>query len=234
MAYLTPDGTFQVGVEYRDRRPSRIHSINVVVSQHERGNPDPDTLQEALLESVIQPVLRGESVQLDKNTRVFVNPGGPRIGGGPAVHAGLTGRKTAMDTYGDYARQSGSALSGKDPLRVDRSAAYAARHAAKVLVAAGLATECEVQLSYAIGLARPVSVQVETFGTGIVEDEELTRRVEAVFDFRVGAIIRDFRLRHLPGESSDGFFQRLAAYGQVGRTDLMLPWEDIGKADALS
>jgi S-adenosylmethionine synthetase len=169
--YLTPDGTTQVGIEYRDRRPYRVHGITVVVSQQTHDAPALETLREELIELAIKPVFEKESVRLDDRTGIFVNPGGPRIGGGPAVHSGMTGRKTAMDLYGGYAHQSGSALSGKDPLRVDRIAAYVARFAAKNIVAAGLAQECEVQLSYSIGFAKPVSIQVETFGTGKVEDD---------------------------------------------------------------
>jgi S-adenosylmethionine synthetase len=145
----------------------------------------------------------------------------------------MTGRKTAVDTYGGYSRHSESALSGKDPLRVDRISAYMARFAAKNLVAAGLAAECEVQLSYSIGLARPVSVQVETFGTGKMEDDELARRIKATMDFRVGGIIRAFKLRHLPSRFTDGFYQKLAVYGQVGRTDIDLPWEKTDLAQSL-
>lgn len=224
MPYLTPDGTTQVGIEYHDRQPARIHSITIVVSQ-QTADPDQKVLQQQLIEHVLEPVFAEEAIQPDARTHIFVNPNGPRIGGGPAYHSGLTGRKTAMDTYGGYARHSGSALSGKDPLRIDRVAAYAARYAAKNVVAAKLAKACEVQLSYSIGLARPVSLQVETFGTGTVGNDEIARRLEASMDFRLGNIIRRFDLRHWPSRTNGRFYIQLAAYGQVGRLDLELPWE---------
>lgn len=196
--YLTPDGAVQVGVEYRRRQPYRVHSITLAVSQQTAAYPSPDRLTADLLEHVIQPVFQHEQFQPDRQTRIFVNPNGPRIGGGPAAHSGMTGRKTAIDTYGGYARHSESALSGKDPLRVDRIAAYMARFVAKNVVTAQLAEECEIMLSYSVGLARPVSMQVETFGTGRLSDDRLAERIEANFDFRIGAIIRNFELRLLP------------------------------------
>lgn len=224
MPYLTPDGTTQVGIEYYDWRPFRIHSITIVVSQ-QSADPDHKVLQEQLAEHVLRPVFAGEAIQPDARTHIFVNPNGTRVGGGPAYHSGLTGRKTAMDTYGGYARHSGSALSGKDPLRIDRVAAYAARYAAKNVVAAKLAKACEIQLSYSIGFARPVSLQVETFGTGTLASDEIARRLEAGMDFRLGNIIRRFDLRHWPARTNGRFYIELAAYGQVGRPDLELPWE---------
>ena len=232
LPYLTPDGTVQVGIEYRDRRPRRVHSLTLAVSQQQPGYPRPEVLQTDLIEQVIRPVFREEAIGLDEQARIWVNPNGVRVGGGPASHSGMTGRKTANDTYGGYARQSESALSGKDPLRVDRIAAYMARFAAKNVVAAGLAETCEIQLSYAIGLAHPVSLHIDTFGTGRVEEREVVRRLKAQFDFRVGGIIRRFQLRHF---SSQGpFYQRLATFGQVGRTDLELPWENTDSAAALT
>jgi|GEM_PF-127687 len=233
LPYLTPDGTVQVGVEYRNRQPRRVHSITIVVSQETADGPHLKTLREAVTEEVVHGLFTDKPVQPDQHTRIFVNPDGPRIGGGPSRHAGLTGRKTAADTYGQYARYSASAMSGKDPLRVDRVAAYAARHAAKNVVAAGLARECEVQLSYTIGLARPVSLQVDTFDTGLIEDSKLSRLLEQLFDFRLGGIIRGFELAHLPARRRDGFYRRLSAYGQVGRTDLDTPWEQTDQAEAL-
>ena len=149
-------------------------------------------------------------------------------------HSGLTGRKNAIDTYGEYSRHSGKALSGKDPLRIDRIGAYAARYAAKNVVAAGLANKCEVMLSYSIGLTKPVSLQVQTFGTGTLSDYEITELVEKHFDFRRVGILREFRLRHLPSENPVGFYQKIAAYGHFGRTDLDLPWEKTDKAQILS
>ena len=174
-----------------------------------------------------------EQLQPDERTRLFVNPEGLQIGGGPAMHSGLTGRKTGIDTYGEYARHSGAALSGKDPLRIDRVGAYAARYAAKNLVAAGLARECEVQLSYTVGAARPISLRVRTFGTSDVDEKELAARLDKAIDFRLGSIVRDMRLQKLPLEISD-FYQRLAVYGQMGRTDLDVPWERTEKAGALA
>jgi S-adenosylmethionine synthetase len=231
--YLSPDGKTQVGVEYRNRKPHRIHSIALMASQREAHRPAPEDLRRDLIGSVIEPVFADEAVRPDRETRVFVNPEGTLVGGGPAAHSGLTGRKNAVDTYGEYSRNSGDALSGKDPLRIDRVGAYAARHAAKSVVVAGLAEECEVQLSYSIGLSRPVSVQVETFGTGSVDDATLARRLESRFDFRLGSIVRRFRLRRLPGERQGTFYRLLAAYGQVGRMDVDLPWESTDEATSL-
>ena len=232
LPYLTPDGAVQVGVEYRRRHPCRVHSITLAVSQQTPAHPSPNTLQTELIEQVIQPVLQHENIpRPDQHTQIFVNPNGPRIGGGPASHSGMTGRKTAIDTYGGYARHSESALSGKDPLRVDRIAAYMARFVAKNVVMAHLAEECEIMISYSIGLARPVSIQVETFGTGRLDDDRLAERIEANFDFRVGSIIRAFDLRQLPNKGI--FYRNLAAYGQVGREDMDLPWEKTDMAAAL-
>ncbi len=231
--YLAPDGKSQVGIEYRDGRPSRIHSITLIASQKRsagKGGPDTKRLQEDLRETVLNPVFQDEEIRPDARTRIFVNPDGPFIGGGPAVHSGLTGRKNAIDTYGEYARLSGAALSGKDPSRIDRIGAYAARYAAKNVVAAGLASSCEVQLSYSIGCSRPVSIQVETFGTGKVSDQAIAGMVEKNFDFRPAGIIRQFNLRHLPSQIKGGFFRKLAAYGHVGRMDIGLPWELTDKA----
>jgi S-adenosylmethionine synthetase len=233
LAYLLPDGKSQVSIEYRDGKPDRIHSITIVASQTDEQSVDPAELRGALIEHVIRPVCDEAEHLPDDNTRIFVNPEGPVIGGGPAAHSGLTGRKTGVDTYGEYARHSGAALSGKDPMRIDRVGAYVARYAAKNVVAANLATECEVQLSYSVGVAEPVSVRVRTFGTGTLDDNELSTRVRDVFDFRVAAIVRDLRLRALPAEAGDGFYERLAVYGHMGRTDLKATWEKTDKVDAL-
>jgi S-adenosylmethionine synthetase len=233
--YLSLDGKIQVGVEYRDRHPYRIHSLTLVVSgskahdyqiNHQRLNDD-------MREAVILPAFAAEAVRPDEKTLISINPIENLMIGGPSVHSGLTGRKNDVDTYGDYARQSANALSGKDPLRIDRIGVYAARYAAKNVVAAGLAEECEVQLSYSIGLARPVSIQVETFGTGAKSDAEIAALLERYFDFRFAGILRDFNLRHLPFMNKSGFYRKLAAYGQVGRTDLQLPWEATDKAGIL-
>jgi S-adenosylmethionine synthetase len=233
LRYLAPDGKTQVAVEFRERRPSRIHSITLIASQHEAGHPTPAQLRTDILEHVVEPAFRDEAVRPDRDTRIFVNPDGPLVTGGPTLHSGLTGRKNAMDTYGEYARHSESALSGKDPTRIDRVGAYAARHAAKNVVAAGLAQECEVQLSYSIGQARPVSVQIDTRGTGRLSDDDIAERVLRVFDFRPAAIVRAFRLRELPSKVRGGFYRRLAAYGHIGRMDLALPWETTDRVAAL-
>jgi S-adenosylmethionine synthetase len=228
--YLMPDGGVQVGVEFADRRPSRIHSVTIVASQRSFEEADPKTLERDIMEAVVQPVFKGHELVPDKHTRIWVNPDGPTIGG-PSHHSGLTGRKNAVDNYGIYARHSAHALSGKDPLRIDRAGTYAARHAAKNVVAAGFAAECEVTLSYSIGLSRPVSILVNTFGTGKQPDMELNELVEKVFDFRIAAILRQLNLRHLPGANPRGFYQDLAANGHFGRADLDLPWErtDMGE-----
>jgi S-adenosylmethionine synthetase len=236
LPYLAPDGKTQVGVEYRDGRPSRVHSITIIASQKQAtndGGPDIKRLSEDIRETVLYPVFQDEEIRPDGGTRIFINPDGPFIGGGPAIHSGLTGRKNAIDTYGEYSRHSGAALSGKDPSRIDRIGAYAARYAAKNIVAAGLAKACEVQLSYSIGLARPVSIQVETFGTGSVPDQKIAELLERHFDFRVAGIIRQFNLRYLPSAVKGGLYRKLAAYGQVGRMDIGLPWELTDKAPLL-
>ncbi len=234
LAYLTPDGSIQVGVEYREKQPRRIHSLALVVSQWQAEEVTPKQLEEAMRYRVIAPAFADAEVQPDRRTPIFVNPGGPGIGGGPDAHAGLTGRKTGADTYGGYARQGTSALSGKDPLRAERVAVYASRYAAKNVVVAGLAERCEVQLGYAIGLAGPVSLQVESFGSGVVDDETIQERLVAAFDFRLGAVIAAFDLRHLPGRHDGVFYRRLASYGQVGRDDLELPWERTDLAQRLT
>ena len=233
LPYLLPDGKAQVAIEYKNWMPTRIHSITLVTSQSDSSGVDLKQLRDDLIEHVIQPVLKKHRYATDAKTNIYVNPEGLVIGGGPARHSGLTGRKTGIDTYGEFARQSGAAMSGKDPLRIDRVGAYAARYAAKNLVAAGLASECEVQLSYTVGAARPISVHVRTFGTAEVEDSELAARLDRAIDFRLGAIVRDLQLQRLPSEI-DGFYRKLAIYGQVGRIDLDVPWERTDKAEALA
>jgi S-adenosylmethionine synthetase len=182
---------------------------------------------------VVDAAFTEEEIRPDNNTRIFINPDGPFIIGGPSVHSGLTGRKNAIDTYGEYSRHSGAALSGKDPLRIDRIGAYAARYAAKNVVAAGLARECEIQLSYSIGLSKPVSIQVETFGTGSIPDDGIAKIVDRVFDFRLAGIIRQFNLRFLPCAIKGGFYRKLAAYGHVGKMDIGLPWEVTDKVQQI-
>jgi S-adenosylmethionine synthetase len=233
LPYLAPDGTTQVGVEYENRVPRRIHSITINSSQKDRTYPKPDRLHDDIRQAVIETVFQDEPIAPDERTRVFVNPGGPLKLGGPSVHSGLTGRKNAIDTYGGYSRNSGSALSGKDPLRIDRVGAYAARYAAKNVVAAGLADQCEVQLSYSIGMPGPVSVQVETMGTGKASDDEISALVEKHFDFTLGGIVKHFNLRELPSRSKGGFYRKLASYGHFGRADMELPWEMTDKAHML-
>ncbi len=222
LPYLRPDGKTQVTVEYEDGQPVRVDTV-LVSTQH-----DPDaTLEQIradLLEQVIRPVLPARL--FDRDTKVFVNPTGRFVVGGPVGDSGLTGRKIIVDTYGGYSRHGGGAFSGKDPTKVDRSAAYAARYVAKNIVAAGLARRCEVQLAYAIGVARPVSVLVESFGTSIVGDDALEQAVNKVFDLRPAAIIRDLGLRR-------PIYRPLAAYGHMGREDLGAPWERTDKVEAL-
>jgi len=233
LPYLMPDGKTQVGVEYRNGRPFRIHSVAVIASQLKpahKGGPDSGRLKDDIMQTVIAPSFHDEKIRPDERTRIFINPDGPFIVGGPSIHSGLTGRKNAIDTYGEYARHSGAALSGKDPMRIDRVGAYAARYAAKNIIAAGLAAECEVQLSYSIGLARPVSIQVETFGTGKIPDDKIASLVEKHFDFRLASIIGRFNLRYLPSTVKGGFYRKLSAYGHVGRMDVGLPWELTDKA----
>ena len=221
--YLRPDGKTQVTVEYdEERRPVRIDTI--VISTQHAPEAALERIREDMTELVIKPTVPAEL--LDGDTRVFINPTGRFVIGGPQGDSGLTGRKIIVDTYGGSAPHGGGAFSGKDPTKVDRSAAYAARWAAKNVVAAGLARRCQIQLAYAIGVAQPVSVLVETFGTGTVSDEVLSRAVQAVFDFRPGAIIRELDLRR-------PIYRRLAAYGHMGREDLPVRWEQRDRVDAL-
>jgi S-adenosylmethionine synthetase len=236
LPHLSADGSVQVGVEFRDRRPCRVHSITVVAGQNApapSAELDARRFSSDLRENVIEPVLQNANVPADPNTLIYINPEGAFLVGGPSLHSGLTGRKNAIDTYGEYSRHSGSALSGKDPSRIDRVGAYAARYAAKNVVAAGLASECEVQLSYMIGLAHPVSLQVETFGTGTIDDGNIAALLAKFFDFRLAGIIREFDLRFLPSRAKDGFYQKLAAYGQMGRSDMEVPWERTDKVGLL-
>ena len=222
LAYLRPDGKTQVTVEYVDDKPSRIDTI-VISNQH---SPDVSTeqIRADILEYVVKPIVSAEL--LDDQTKYFVNPTGRFVVGGPQGDSGLTGRKIIVDTYGGYGRHGGGAFSGKDPTKVDRSAAYAARYVAKNIVAAGLADKCEIQLAYAIGVAHPVSINVNTFGTGKVEDEVLAKAVEKVFDLRPEAIIHMLDLRR-------PIYRQLAAYGHFGREELGVAWEKTDRTDAL-
>jgi S-adenosylmethionine synthetase len=231
--YLSPDGKTQVAVEYRDWKPFRIDGVTLIACQYNASRPSPSDLEADLRERVIKPAFEALPIKPDDSTRIAVNPDGPQVPGGPALHAGLTGRKTAVDGYGEFARNGAAALSGKDPSRIDRVGGYAARHAARHVVAAGLAERCEVQLSYSVGLARPVSVLVQTFGTGKVPDQALSQRLSQTFDFRPAAIVHRFGLRTLPARRQGVFYRNLATYGQVGREDLELPWEKLDNLDAL-
>ena len=222
LPYLRPDGKTQVTVEYDGDTPVRVDTV--VISTQHAADVSLDTIKKDMLEYVIKPIV--PAGLLDGNTKYFVNPTGRFVIGGPAGDSGLTGRKIIVDTYGGYAAHGGGAFSGKDPTKVDRSAAYAARYVAKNVVAAGLAKKCQVELAYAIGVARPLSILVETFGTGKVEDEKIAAAVEKVFDLRPAAIIRDLDLRR-------PIYHQLAAYGHVGRTDLDLSWEKTDKTEAL-
>ncbi|MGN0684740.1 methionine adenosyltransferase [Subdoligranulum variabile] len=220
--YLRPDGKSQVTVEYDDGKPVRVDAV-VISSQH-----SPEVSQEQLhadiKREVIEKVIPAE--MLDENTKYFINPTGRFVVGGPQGDTGLTGRKIIVDTYGGYARHGGGAFSGKDPSKVDRSAAYAARWVAKNIVAAGLAKKCEVELAYAIGVAEPVSIMVDTFGTGTVADNRIEEAVKKVFDLRPASIIRDLDLRK-------PIYRQLAAYGHMGREDLGVKWENTDRVDAL-
>ena len=222
LPYLRPDGKTQVTVEYDDNRVVRIDAI-VISTQHD-DHVSQEQIREDLMEHVIKAVIPAEL--LDESTKYYINPTGRFVVGGPQGDSGLTGRKIIVDTYGGYGRHGGGAFSGKDPTKVDRSAAYAARWVAKNLVAAGIADKLEIQLAYAIGVAKPVSIEVETFGTGKLSDEEITNIVEKVFDLRPGAIIRDLDLRR-------PLYRQTAAYGHFGRNDLNLPWEQLNKVDEI-
>ncbi len=235
LPYLRPDGKTFVGVEYQDRQPSRIHTIVISTQYHlPAGEPNAvKRLEGDILEHIIHPVFQDEPLQPDRETRIFINPEGEFTVGGPARDTGLTGRKIMVDTYGGYAHHGGSAISGKDLMNVGRSGVYAARYAAKNLVAAEIAEECEVHLSYAIGKSRPISIDIDTFNTGRYPDEKIREVVTELFDFRPAAILRQFRLRHLPAIRRDGFYRKIAAYGQVGRMDIGLPWERTDRVDDL-
>jgi S-adenosylmethionine synthetase len=232
MPYLMPDAKVQVGVEFKNRTPHRVHSVTMEVHLREGKVPAPDHLMEEITRHVITPVITAEKVAFDPQARILINPDGP-YAGGPMNHSGLTGRKNAVDTYGEYSRHSGKALSGKDPMRIDRIGAYAARYAAKNIVAAGLADECEVVLSYATGETRPVALMAQTNGTGRVDDDRLTDLLDSHFDFRPAALLKQFRLRRMAAERAEGFYRHLSAYGHFGRDDLDLPWERTDKAEGL-
>ncbi|KPJ95070.1 MAG: S-adenosylmethionine synthetase [Gammaproteobacteria bacterium SG8_11] len=233
LPYLLPDATAQVAIEYRKQKPYRVHSINLITAHEKLNESGLDSMREEIIEQVLKPVIEQETVRFDDKSHVYINPAGPITKGGPAVHSGLTGRKNATDTYGQYCRHSAAALSGKDPSRIDRTGNYIARYAAKNIVAAGMAEECEVQLSYTIEQSNPVSIQVETFGTGKLDDIKLAQLLQQHFDFRPAAIIAQFNLRHLPALTESGFYKKLASYGHFGRSELELPWEQTDKTEML-
>ena len=220
--YLRPDGKTQVTVEYVDGKPARVDAV--VISTQHSADVSLDTIREDMIASVIKPII--PEALIDADTKIYVNPTGRFVVGGPAGDTGLTGRKIIVDTYGGYSRHGGGAFSGKDPTKVDRSASYAARYVAKNIVAAGLADKCELQLAYAIGVAKPVSVMVDTFGTGKVAEAEISEAVSKYFDFRPAAIIKHFDLRR-------PIYSQTAAYGHVGREDIDLPWEKTDLAEKL-
>ena len=221
--YLRPDGKTQVTVEYDENdKPLRVDAV--VVSTQHSPEVELSQIRQDMIDLVIRPIIPASL--MDNDTKIYVNPTGRFVVGGPQGDSGLTGRKIIVDTYGGSAPHGGGAFSGKDPTKVDRSAAYAARWVAKNVVAAGLASRCQVQLAYAIGVAQPVSVRVDTFGTGRVSDEDLSDAVQQVFDLRPAAIIRDLDLRR-------PIYRQTAAYGHFGRSDLNLPWERTDRTDAL-
>jgi len=223
LSYLRPDGKTQVTIEY-DAAGTPLRVDTVVVSSQHAAEASLDKIRQDIVANVIKPIVPAHL--LDDNTTIYINPTGRFVVGGPQGDSGLTGRKIIVDTYGGYARHGGGSFSGKDPTKVDRSATYAARHVAKNIVAAGLARQCEVQLAYAIGVARPVSIRVETYGTGAIPDVELSALVDRVFDLRPTAIIDRFQLRR-------PIYRQLAALGHVGRTDIELPWERLDYVERL-
>ena len=228
--WLAPDAKVQVAVEYDRGSARRVHSVSLHVSAR---NGEMTSARIAETQEIVGAALSRSSLRPDEKTSFRINPSDSVVLGGPAHHAGLTGRKNGIDLYGDFARQGAAALSGKDPSRIDRTGAYAARHAAKNLVAAGLADRCEVHLGFEIGLAEPVSVTIETFGTGACSDTELAQMVIAHFDFRPAAIEGRFALRARPSMDETGFYRKLAIYGHVGRPELDLPWEKLDMVEAL-
>ena len=239
LTYLRPDGKSQVTVEYSDGKPSRIHTV-LLSTQHApeiNGISDNSKVQSIissdLKKYVIDYVFETESIKPDSDTIILINPSGRFVVGGPQGDTGLTGRKIIVDTYGGYSRHGGGAFSGKDPTKVDRSAAYAARYVAKNIVASGLAGKCEIELAYAIGKAEPVSIFVDTFGTGKISDDDISDIISKNFDLRPAAIISSFDLRNLPAKNGGKFYQKLAAYGHVGRTDIIVPWEQLDKVELL-
>ncbi len=220
--YLRPDGKTQVTVEYENDVPKRVDTI--VISTQHNPSATQEQIKEDMIEYVIKPII--DEKMMDENTKIYVNPTGKFVIGGPKGDAGVTGRKIIVDTYGGYSRHGGGAFSGKDPTKVDRSASYAARYVAKNIVAAGIASKCEIELSYAIGIAKPISIFVETFGTGIIKDEKIIKLVEKHFDLTPSGIIKELDLRR-------PIYKQCASYGHFGRDDIDLPWERLDKVDLL-
>ena len=239
LPYLRPDGKTQVSIIYEDGKPVGIDTI-LISTQHTETIGDitenskiQQKIKNDLWEFVVLPVFSDLAIKPDENTHFLVNPTGKFVIGGPQGDSGLTGRKIIIDTYGGYSRHGGGAFSGKDPTKVDRSASYACRYVAKNIVAAGLADKCEVQVSYAIGVARPVSIFVETFGTAKIEEDKILQLIKHYFELRPAGIIQTLNLRNLPTEKGGRFYQNVAAYGHFGRNDLDLPWEKTDKVDIL-
>ena len=237
--YLRPDGKSQVTVEYVDGKPARIHTV-LISTQHDPvigtisdNAKVQEIIRNDIKQHVVDYVFKNERIKPDEKTIILVNPSGRFVIGGPQGDAGVTGRKIIVDTYGGYSRHGGGAFSGKDPTKVDRSAAYAARYVVKNIVKAGLAEKCEIELAYAIGVAEPISVLVDTFGTAKISDEDLAELVNNNFDLRPVGIINKFDLRNLPAKNGGKFYQKLAAYGHMGRTDIEVPWEETEKAESL-
>lgn len=237
--YLRPDGKSQVTVEYVNGKPSRIHTIllstqhNPSINRISNNEEVQNIIKRDLQKHVIDYVFESCNIKPDADTIILINPSGRFVIGGPQGDSGLTGRKIIVDTYGGYSRHGGGAFSGKDPTKVDRSAAYASRYVAKNIVAAGLADKCEIELAYAIGVAEPLSILVDTFGTGKISDEEIEKLVRKNFNLTPTGIINKFDLRNLPKKNGGKFYQLLAAYGHMGRTDIDVPWEHTDKADTL-
>ncbi|MEI8390011.1 MAG: methionine adenosyltransferase [bacterium] len=239
LSYLRPDGKTQVTVEYVNGIPARIDTV-IISTQHDPiigTESDNHKIQQIIADDlkkhVIAPVFKNDKIQPDETTKYLINPSGKFVIGGPQGDAGLTGRKIIVDTYGGYSRHGGGAFSGKDPTKVDRSAAYAARYVAKNIVAAGLAQKCEIQLAYAIGVAHPVSIFVDTFNTGKISDDEISKIISENFNLTPAAIIKHFDLRNMPAKNGGDFFRLTASYGHFGRTDIEFPWESLDKVETL-
>ncbi len=231
LSFLRPDGKTQVTIEYKDNKPYRIHTI-LISAQHSETVSNP-VLMNNIRKYVIDEVLKDYDLKIDAETNIIINPSGRFVIGGPHGDAGLTGRKIIIDTYGGYAKHGGGAFSGKDPSKVDRSAAYMCRYVAKNIVAAKLAEKCEIQVSYAIGKARPISITAFTYGTGIISDYHLSKLIEESFDWRPWTIIENFQLKKLPQIHNGEFYRKTASYGHFGRNDLDLPWEKTDMVEEL-